>query len=121
MKASRVRDYAIYISIGLGLVGLILWRAERGGPGIPESAWKWIGLALTTPILFGYAVKEYRRDWSHLRFWCVVLLLLAAHLALFSIILAHVNRWGMLGFVLVFPIENAGIYATLLKAGYRSK
>ena len=98
----------------------LFWGASRGGPGLPESAWKWIGLALTTPILFGYGVKEYRTAWGDRRFWSIVLGLLIVHLGLFFIILTHVARWGMLGFVLVFPIESAGIEAALRGAGYKN-
>lgn len=118
MNANRARDYLIYISIGLALVGFVIWGASHWGP-VHQSAIKWIGLAGTTPILFGYALSEYRPNWHQPRFWGVVLILLAAHLGAFALILSHVDRWGLLGFVLVFPIENAGIYAALLRAGYR--
>jgi hypothetical protein len=120
MKARRVRDYVIYVSIGLAIVGFGIWHADRGGGDLPESAWKWIGLAVTTPILFGYAVVEYRRDWRQARFWGIILALLMIHLGLFSIVLSHVKSWSWLGFVVLIPIESTGIGAALLKAGYRA-
>ena len=109
----------IYISIGLAIVGFGMWYVDSGGKDPSESAWKWIGLAVNTPILFGYAASEYRRDWRQPRFWGVILVLLAVHLGAFSIILTHVSRWGWLGFVLLFPIEQSGIEAALSRVGYQ--
>ena len=77
MKASRVRDFVIYIGIALALVGLGMWYVDDGGRGLPERAWRWVGLAIGTPILFGYAVQGYRRDWGRVRFWGIILALLA--------------------------------------------
>jgi hypothetical protein len=119
VKANRVRDFAIYISIGLGLVGFGMWYAESGGKGPSESALKWIGLAVNTPILFGYAASEYRGDWRQARFWVVILGLVAVHLGIFSIILTHVRHWGWLGFIVLFPIEQSGIEGVLSLVGFR--
>jgi hypothetical protein len=119
VRANRVRDYVIYISIGLGLVVFIYWHAGRG-PALSESDKNWMGLAFFTPTLFGYAVANYRRDWKRPRFWGIVLALLAVHLGAFSAIFATVNHFGALWYALAFPTETAGIDVVLRKAGHKS-
>lgn len=119
MKASRVRDYVIYIAIALALLGLGFWYVERGGRDLSAAAMKWLGLALNTPILFWYAVRDYRQDWRYPRFWGIVLALLIVHLGLFSIVLMQVDRLGLLWFVLAIPFEIAGVAMVLLRFAYR--
>lgn len=60
MNASRMRDYVIYVSIGIVLVALIMWSAVRY-PGPPKIEAKWVFLAVETPIIFGYAIADFRR------------------------------------------------------------
>jgi hypothetical protein len=111
----RVRDYFIYIGIGIALVGFLIWSA---GVDVSESTIKWIGLAVETPILFGYAVADYRRSWKRPSFWLVIVGLLAVHLIGFAVVLAHVRSWGPLLFVACFPVENVGIDAALVASGH---
>jgi hypothetical protein len=54
---------------------------------------KWVGLAGTTLILFGYAIRSHRRFIAQLSFWLVMLALLVVHLAVFIIVLEKVEHW----------------------------
>jgi hypothetical protein len=117
MKASRVRDYTIYIGIGIGVFAFIGWLATHYA-GISKREFKWAILLLETPILFGYAIAGYRRCFVRPLFWVMILGLLAIHLTLFSIVLAHVNWISPLWYGAIAPIETVGIEEALLATGY---
>jgi hypothetical protein len=65
------------------------------------------GLAGFTLVLFGYFVGDSRSQLRERRFWLLIALLLATHLAFFIAILAHVDEWRLMwftGMALVYPI-----------------
>jgi hypothetical protein len=103
MNLRRISDYLIYSGIGLAFGLGILWAATHIHRDIPKTAVKWIGLAVTTLILFGYAVADYRRYYGRLSFWATVLALLAVHVGLFILVLKHIESWGLLWFAAIIP------------------
>lgn len=111
---SRVRDFVIYISVGvLVLVGVYLY-AEHRGPNTDAVA-KWAGLVVTTLILFGYILKEVWKERRHKRFWLTLFLLLSVHSLLWSLVLAQGENVKPLALVMFFPIEHPLIVMVLMK------
>jgi hypothetical protein len=54
---------------------VLIELAERV-PAVPRGGNKWVGLAVFTPVLFGYAISENRRLHGKPLFWAIVLTLL---------------------------------------------
>jgi hypothetical protein len=109
MKAKRIRDFVIYIVIGLA-VGLgTVWYAFHFKTHNTEALVKWIGFSGITAILFGYAIHAHRNFLRSAGFWMVMSLLLAVHLVGFIFVLRRTQRWPLLWFVFIYPIENFAI------------
>lgn len=118
MTAKRVRDFALYILIGLAIaVGGVWYGYATVGS---DRGWvsKWLGLTIITLILFGYTIKEHKRFISRLSFWLVFLALLVVHLSIFTTILLNVGEWKVVWFVLAYPLENFAIDEALALTGH---
>ena len=76
---SRVRDFVLYIAIGLAFVGVLIAVARSS---VSYDAFiKWGGLAFMTAVLFGYFISksgQFLREW---KFWALTAILLSVHLA----------------------------------------
>ena len=118
MSISRLRGFVIYIAIGVAVVVGVCWGASHFGRA-PESLWKWIGLAGMTPILFGYAIQDHWSFRHRTSFWLTACGLLFVHVSAFSIILIHVEHWGLLWFVFAFPVESVIIDITFALTGHK--
>ena len=115
----RIGDLAIYLSVAVGIVMAILWFTPvNGNQGEIENIWKWIGLAGTTLVLFGYAVRANWRFACRRSFWFVVTALLTIHLAVFITVLNYSKTWKVLWFVALYPFENTIIDAILARTGH---
>lgn len=100
---SRVIDYALYITITFTSITMAFVILDKWGH---EAFIRFGGLAAFTSILFGCFVSESRPLLRERRFWLLTSLLLATHLALFMIILTHVDEWRLMwftGMVLEYP------------------
>ena len=102
------------VAVGLGVV----WYALRSDGGGADLIGKWVGLAGTTLILFGYAIRTHRCFMQRRSFWLVLLALLFVHLAIFVAILGKVEHWKVLWFVLAYPVENIAIDGALSLTGH---
>jgi hypothetical protein len=115
MTANRVRDFVIYTAIGL-LVGLsIMWLAFHTDRPVEARIFKWLGLAVNTMIVFGYAIKENRILWKRRSFWGVLSLLLFVHLFVFVAFLRQIDElrvfwWGVITIMEYFAILVATGY-----------
>ena len=118
MTLKRARDFALYIVVGVAFCVGVVWYSFTSNGGGTELIGKWVGLAGTTLILFGYAIRSHRRFISQLSFWLVMLALLVVHLSVFIIVLEKVEHWKVLWFVLAYPVENIGIDAALSATGH---
>lgn len=67
-----------------------------------------------TAILFGYAANSHKAHFGKPKFWRVLAGLLLLHIAVFVAVLRYVEQWKVLWFVLLFPVENIIIDATIL-------
>jgi len=75
---ARVRDFAIYIAIGVALAVGIILEADRGVTttpvGIPWTMW-----AFGSALAFGLPISFYRRHWKSAVFWVWMLPLFLCH------------------------------------------
>lgn len=117
MKIMRLLDFAVYVAIGLAVVLATYWCSLHFGRD-PEPVGKWVGLAGTTLILFGYAIREHWHHRHRKRFWLTASILFFIHVFGFWIILVSVDHWNVLWFVLAFPFENIAIDATFALTGH---
>ena len=86
----KVLRFLRYVAIGLAIAALIGVAAVY----IPDSVEKkmsggWMGLVFFTPIVFGYAVRQYRRLWRLPSFWLTLSGLLVIHLLAFILVLRN--------------------------------
>jgi len=118
VTTKRARDFALYIMIGIAFCVGVVWYSFASNGGGAELIGKWVGLAGTTLILFGYTIRSHRRFIRQLSFWLVMLALLVVHLSVFIIVLEKVEHWKVLWFVLAYPVENIAIDAVLSASGH---
>ncbi len=108
MNPRRVRDFALYILISLGVASGAIWYAaqtERSS----EALGNWVGLAAITALLFGYSIQRHRRLLPRFSFWALIGGLLCVHLCAFVVILLRVEHWRLFWFVLAYPVESVSI------------
>jgi hypothetical protein len=97
---SRIRDFVLYIAIGLAFVGVLIVIAQNG---VSQDVYiRWGGLALNTAILFGYFIADSRQFFRRWQFWALTAVLLSVHLAGFIVVLTHVAEWKLLWFMVMF-------------------
>lgn len=101
----RAADFAIYIAVAVAFAAGLVWYASASGPNGADLFGRWGGLAINTGILFGYMLKDSRRNWSVPAFWVLTLAMLSAHLVVFTLILLHAQEWKVLWFLVMYPIE----------------
>src|SRR5262249_36335356 len=114
----RTCYFVLYIVIGIAGSVATVWYSVRSDGGSSELIGKWVGLAGTTLILFGYAIRSHSHFIARLSFWLVILALLSVHLSVFIVVLGRVEHWKVLWFVLLYPVENIGIDAALSLTGH---
>lgn len=103
VTATRVRDFAAYIVIGLFFSGACIWWA------VHDIDFKWFALAFETCLVFGCAVGMSRRFWRLAAFWWCLIVLFGIHLALFATVLRQVREWRAPIVGLVFVIETGAV------------
>jgi len=110
-KSNKVIDLIVYVAVGLAVVGFIIFWAESGHSELPT---KWIGLAGSTALLFGYPVYWARTQQKTEKFWLYWLGFLVLHLAVAVLILRPLPHIPLILFVpttmgelaLINPILN---------------
>ena len=106
----------IAIVFGSGVVFIGRFFSEKGIAISERSVigWsKWGGLVVDSILLFGWAIKHYKRLWRNRVFWNALTLLLAVHLAVFWFMLRAVQNWQMIWFLLTWPVELALIVTVI--------
>jgi hypothetical protein len=118
MTANRIRDFFLYIAIGL-LVGLLaMWLAFHSSRSGSEVL-KWSGLAVNTAIVFGYTIKFNRVLWKRRSFWVILFLLLCVHLFAFVIVLRLVDEFRPVWWIVIVPVESVVVGIVLIATGHR--
>lgn len=119
MTPNRIRDFALYIAIGL-LVGLLaMWLASYTDRSAAAKIFKWLALAVNTLIVFGYTIKFNRVLWKHRSFWVTLFLLLFVHLFAFVVVLRLVDEFRPVWWIAIVPLEYFVVGTVLIATGHR--
>jgi len=109
----RSAEISIEIVVGLLVVlGAYVWATYAPNQEVPV---RWLGLAISTGILFGYPIYWARRKAKPQIFWLYWTGFLAIHLAAFILILHEFHRWPLVLFVWTTLAELAVINPVLSK------
>ena len=112
----RVRDIAFEVVIGLAIVAaVILYAIYVPANRMPQV--RWLGLAGITPVTFAYPLRWYRRYQHHALFWAAFIGLLLLHLCAYTVLLLNIERWELMWFVIINPLEWLVICPVLELAG----
>lgn len=107
---------SLVFHIGVVLVCFIFYDAEHSLIN-HRSYFRWIGLAASSAVTFGFPVKWYRRYGRKKLFWLALLTLLSAHLLIFTVVLLNVDHFGLLWYCIITPFEWALIMPILEDVG----
>jgi hypothetical protein len=88
---SRVRDFALYILIGLvfGITAIVLGRSNISA----KAANQWVSVIFFTSILYGTFIALNRSLYRTRSFWILTIVLLSLHLAFFITMVTLVDQW----------------------------
>src|SRR5437764_11648711 len=77
----RVRDWLLYVGIAVLIVAVIVLFAMHSvkAGGSPDLPLKWMAFVGVTAIMFGYAVRAWRRSWRQPRFWLLLIVFAVVH------------------------------------------
>lgn len=108
----RWRDLLIYIIIALAVAAaLYLYAVDAPLSWFIESVW--VGFLLNTAVVFGFVIKRCRRYLRIQRFWWATLGLLAIHLVVYVSCLRQTDRFPLLWYVILNPVEWSVVFAVL--------
>jgi ABC-type Fe3+-siderophore transport system permease subunit len=117
-SASRVRDYVLYVLIGLALLASGMIYVTYFSEHLVDP--KWIGMSLSTLLTFGYPISWGRSSWPYWQFWSILGFLLGIHTVTYIFGLERVKQFPMLLFFLITVLEWNLISATVKWAGSRT-
>src|ERR1700750_498205 len=103
-RRHRLRDYIIYLGIAVSLVTTIVLLAFEGYTP-DESSFKWAEFGINTVIIFGYLIYWFRGSLRKIVFWSGLFVGLGIHTTVFALILRRVDRFPLVYYVALFPIE----------------
>ena len=107
-RSHRVRNALLFfllcVLIAFVFIKITFVVEDRWGH---DAFIRWDGLAGFTLGLFGFFLGESEKLLRQWRFWVVTLILLAAHLVAFTIVLTHIEEWKLMWFM-VMVIEYPG-------------
>jgi hypothetical protein len=118
--AVLVRDFTIYVLVGLVVVALTLFYAIRAPAGSHLDL-RWVGLFGGALFTFGYPLgwywrrrRRYCRAWQ---FWCAFASLVAGYFIFFIWALTTIEDFKLLWFPILTPVEWTLIYPVLEWSG----
>jgi hypothetical protein len=86
-------------------------------PKVEEIDDKWIGLVSNTLLVFGILLYWFRERLKQKSFWVWFAIVLAVHLALYSVVLRKVGGWPLINFGVIDLVEWALLAAVFRRIG----
>jgi hypothetical protein len=86
----------------LALIGIAIFVAARTGIVIPA---RWFGFCVWTGILIWIICRQYRSHLGQASFWAAFCVLIALHVAVFTVVLRKYPEWRLAWFPLVAILE----------------
>jgi hypothetical protein len=113
--SGRMKDFILYLIIAISVVAVIglygFYQGKSGHTsGLPV---KWLGFAIMTVFVFGNTIRYSGRLRSLRKFWVLLGIFSAVHLAFGFIILSRISKVGLIHFAALTPIEYFGLTAYL--------
>jgi len=105
VTVNRIRDFAIYIAIGLCLSLACIWFAFR------DIDFKWLGLSFETSLVLGCTIGWSRSLWRQTAFWVGLGFFLAIHLTAFVVVVQRMSIWRAPLVGATFAIETCAAIA----------
>jgi hypothetical protein len=106
-RRRRVRDFLLYIVIGVTVVITDLLYAEYGWPENAENTFKWIAFVGNTLVLFGYALQRNQLLHQKLRqsylLWAVLVVI---HSVAWTMIMRRGHHFPLSWFLIMYPLEE---------------
>ena len=105
----------LLFEIGIGLLvvaGILFWVDKSPSSQFPE---KWLGLGISTLVIFGYLIYWQRMRLGNWRFWLYWLGFLCLHLIVIGLIVATVYRVPLVIFIVTTIIESSVIVPAFVK------
>src|SRR5580658_8615896 len=90
-RRSRLRDFALYIAIGVAF-GMVAFFMGRSSMSLKETS-RWLSLIFFSAILYGTFIALNRPLYRTSSFWALTAVLLALHSILFIAIVMKVEQW----------------------------
>jgi hypothetical protein len=112
-RSKRLLWLLFEIGIGVLVVAGLLFWAEKNPSG--EFPAKWLGLGISTLVIFGYLIYWERMHLANWRFWVYWLGFLCLHLIVIGLIVATVYRVPLVLFVLTTIMEASLIIPVFVK------
>jgi len=115
---STTRDNILYMTIALSIVGiggLIIWYdVSHGLPVRAPISTRQFAFVYIAALVFGYAIREWRKAWQSARFWTVLAILFVIYLPGQWLLIqyTHVN---IIMFVLINLVELFALLFALEK------
>jgi hypothetical protein len=105
--SERRRDLLLYLAIAISLVASVgifaLYQAKTGGS--PDLPLKWLGFAAMSAIVFGYAIRNNRSNWTKSKFWGLLVFFAVLHFVLGFVILLRTPVVPMVFYGIATGIE----------------
>jgi hypothetical protein len=105
--SKRRHDLLLYIVVAISLVASIaifaLHQARTGGS--PDLPLKWLGFAAMSAIVFGYAIRNNRSNWTKSKFWGLLAFFAVLHSSFAFVILSQTPVVPMLFYGIATGIE----------------
>jgi FtsH-binding integral membrane protein len=85
-----LRDYVLYISISLTIVGIIFAAVQAK---LPEPAFmRWFAFAFYTAFVFGFVIEKSRAARRKQAFWILMVVVLAIQYCVFLLFIPRVDK-----------------------------
>jgi|SRR6185312_13171853 cation transport ATPase len=117
-RSHRVRDFFLYIAIGVAFAALAIVLGVRQAKTGQRAdlAFKWIAFALNTACVFGTSIRATRPWLKKHKLWAVLAILLLLHGTIGALVISRLERIPLIWYVPVDAAEIAFLTQAIIRA-----